>query len=53
MIKLKGDPIEPDEVSTRLKSIPAHPSHIPGFGVVFSIGNLLVVICLMLGIKRK
>ena len=49
VIKLKADPIEPDEVSICLESIPAHPSDIPGFGVVFSIGNLLVVICLMLG----
>jgi len=53
VIKLKADPIEPDEVSTRLESIPTQPSYIPGFGVVFSIGNLLVVTCLMLKIKRK
>lgn len=67
VIKLEADPIEPDEVSTRLESIPAQPSYIPsriesiptqpsyipGFGVVFSIVNLLVVTCLMLKIKRK
>jgi hypothetical protein len=67
VIKLEADPVEPDEVSTQLESIPSQPSYIPGriesitsqpsyipgFGVVFSIGNLLVVTCLMLKIKRK
>jgi PKD repeat protein len=48
VIKLEADPIEPDEVSTRLGSIPTQPSYIPGFGVVFSIGNLLVVTYLVL-----
>ncbi len=53
LMKLGEKSPESLEISNQSQVVPAQTTNVPGFEVLFSIGNLLVVSCLVLRMKRK
>jgi len=53
LMKLGEKSPESLEISNQSQVVLAQTTNVPGFEVLFSIGNLLVVTCLVLRMKRK
>jgi len=53
LMKLGEKSPESLEISNQSQLVPAQTTNVPGFEILFSIGNLLAVTCLVLRMKRK